>query len=312
MTEIGYAENKAVEEAWKQHLKTDEELEKEGLQSSLTLARIQGQTEEEAARHTLAMKQGTIAAGIAMAVKGSKDRLEVEVHALDLEHDQLAAAENRDLVALKQNENKKTALIRQATNEQTKIYDQALEKQRADTMRVGDEVAGSISKTLTQGILESKNMGLAFKKMGAEMLESAMETAMKMVLLNKMGKLSDAEAAASAAYKAGIKAYPSPENMIIAPIQAAAAFAGAMQFEVGGEVPGDGAVPIMAHGGETVVTKALTDQVKNNTGGGAGHTMNYAPVIHAVDGDGVKRMLDKHSAVFHAEIRSTLRKHNGR
>ena len=126
MTEIGYAENKAVEEAWKQHLKTDEELEKEGLQSSLTLARIQGQTEEEAARHTLAMKQGTIAAGIAMAVKGSKDRLEVEVHALDLEHDQLAAAENRDLVALKQNENKKTALIRQATNEQTKIYDQAL------------------------------------------------------------------------------------------------------------------------------------------------------------------------------------------
>jgi hypothetical protein len=313
MTEIGYAENKAVEEAWKQHLKTEEELEKEGLQSSLTLARIQGQTEEEAARHTLAMKQGTIAEGIAMAVKGSKDRLEVEVHALDLEHDQLAAAENKDLVALKQNEDKKTALIRQATNEQTKIYDQALEKQRADTMRVGDEVAGSISKTLTQGILESKNMGLAFKKMGAEMLESAMETAMKMVLLNKMGKLSDAEAAASAAYKAGIKAYPSPENMIIAPIQAAAAFAGAMQFEVGGEVPGDGAVPIMAHGGETVVTKALTDQVKNNTGGGGGaHTMHYAPTIHAVDGDGVKRMLDKHSAVFHAEIRSTLRKHNGR
>jgi hypothetical protein len=36
-----------------------------------------------------------------------------------------------------------------------------------------------------------------------------------------------------------------------------------MAYEQGGEIPGAGPVPIIAHGGETVVTKALTERVRH-------------------------------------------------
>ena len=89
------------------------------------------------------------------------------------------------------------------------------------------------------------------------------------------------------------------------------AFAKALAFEQGGEIPGAGPVPIIAHGGETVVTKHLTDQVKNGGIAGSGAThIHYSPQIHAVDSDGVERMLKKHSAIFTRHVTSQMRRLN--
>jgi hypothetical protein len=310
--EIAYAEAKGVEEAWKQQLKVTEELGKEEVREAVAMGKLQADADEQEARHKFAMGQSTAAQLESALLLASQRRLDLEKSALDKEHAQLEAAENKDLVAIRTIEDKKSQLIQQAAQQQTKIREDALQKQYQDTQRVDNQIAGDISKTLTQGILESKNMALAFKKMGAEMLESAMETTIKMILLNKEKKLSDAETAASAAYKQAMAAYPAPFNMVAAPMAAAAAFAGAMQFADGGEVPGVGSgdtVPAMLTPGETVVTKALTDQVKGSTGGG-GHTFNFAPAIHAVDAEGVDRMLKKHQAVFSANMTSILRKHH--
>jgi hypothetical protein len=311
MIEIGYAENKGVEEAWKESVKRQEELAQEANKQRTAIDKLNQAATEENARHDLATRQATAAEALSIELAASQNREKNDIDSLNRDIAQLAQFGDKEAVQIKQLEDKKTQVVLQANLERTKITDQALEKQYQDTARFNNEMASDISKTLTKSILESQNMAVAFKKMGAQMVESMMETAMKSILLNKQGQLSDAEAAASAAYKTAIQGYPSPFNMVVAPMQAAAAFAGAMQFAEGGEVPGVGSgdtVPAMLTPGETVVTKALTDQVRGNTGGGGSH-MTYAPTIHAVDGDGVERMLKKHSAVFHAELKSTLRKH---
>ena len=61
-----------------------------------------------------------------------------------------------------------------------------------------------------------------------------------------------------------------------------------MAFERGGSIPGTGPVPIVGHGGETVVTKALTDRVAASEGRGNGrtHVTNY--IINVKDADGFK------------------------
>jgi hypothetical protein len=311
MIEIGYAENKGVEEAWKESVKRQEELAQEANKQRTAIDKLNQAATEENARHYLPTRQATAAEALSIELAASQNREKNDIDSLNRDIAQLAQFGDKEAVQIKQLEDKKTQVVLQANLERTKITDQALEKQYQDTARFNNEMASDISKTLTKSILESQNMAVAFKKMGAQMVESMMETAMKSILLNKQGQLSDAEAAASAAYKTAIQGYPSPFNMVVAPMQAAAAFAGAMQFAEGGEVPGVGSgdtVPAMLTPGETVVTKALTDQVRGNTGGGGSH-MTYAPTIHAVDGDGVERMLKKHSAVFHAELKSTLRKH---
>ena len=77
-----------------------------------------------------------------------------------------------------------------------------------------------------------------------------------------------------------------------------------MAFEQGGKIPGvDGAVPIIGHAGETVVTKALTDRVEQAEGKKTAGTTHihptFAPQIHAFDAEGVDRVLEEHQEKFH-------------
>jgi hypothetical protein len=134
---------------------------------------------------------------------------------------------------------------------------------------------------------------------------------------NAKSRLSDAK-------KGAVKAYNAFADIpVVGPALGAAAAVGAfgflMAFQNGGTVPGTGSgdtVPAMLSPGETVVSKALTDQVKNNTGGSSkGDTHNhltYAPHVTAIDRDGVEDMLKKHANVFQKHVTSTLRKQNKR
>jgi hypothetical protein len=92
-----------------------------------------------------------------------------------------------------------------------------------------------------------------------------------------------------------------------------------MAFANGGTVPGSGAgdtVPAMLSPGETVVSRALTESVASNTGGSKGgdthnhNSISFAPQIHAVDAEGVDRMLQKHQATFQRHISGVMRKMN--
>jgi hypothetical protein len=78
-------------------------------------------------------------------------------------------------------------------------------------------------------------------------------------------------------------------------------------------VPGYGSgdtVPAVLSPGETVVTKALTDQVKGNRGGG-GHTVHVNTTVNAVDAEHFEALLNKHASVVNRHLNNTLRKHNG-
>ena len=102
------------------------------------------------------------------------------------------------------------------------------------------------------------------------MLSTAAENLMQMETMEGRKKIMKAGSAARSAFKWVMEDVPFPANAVIAPIAAGAAFAGVMAFEEGGKVPGTGPVPSVNHGGETVVTKALTDRVEQAEGRGKG------------------------------------------
>lgn len=117
---------------------------------------------------------------------------------------------------------------------------------------------------------------------------------------------------------------------------AAAFFAGVMAFEQGGIVPGFGkgdTVPAMLSPGEGVLNKKMMDLLNQSHLAGTGYfpasvqgtrqpkepvsstnhfntPITYAPVIHAIDGTGVEKLLKKHDKVFQTHVRDTLRKMN--
>jgi hypothetical protein len=190
-----------------------------------------------------------------------------------------------------------------------------------------DGFAQGIAKTIADG----KNFGKEMKGVARDILEGMIQTLVKWVaqwivshtIMAAVGNSSALQQVATqkvlAAQLAGANAVasfsaaPWPIDMG-APAFGASMMAAAMSFEIGGKIPGAGAVPIIGHGGETVVTKALTDRVESAEHGGSGSGMRmhatFAPHIHAVDAEGVDRMLEKHGAVFHRHIASTLRKMN--
>jgi hypothetical protein len=102
---------------------------------------------------------------------------------------------------------------------------------------------------------------------------------------------------------------------------AAAAFAGVMAFDGGGIVPGVGRgdiVPAMLTPGEGVVPGGVMDGLAKMARAGAMgggqhfhlHGVSFAPTIHALDGDGVDEILDKHQHKFQRSFEIALRKMN--
>ena len=72
----------------------------------------------------------------------------------------------------------------------------------------------------------------------------------------------------------------------------------------------------IGHQGETVITKSLTDRVERAEswggakGGGGNHNWSFSPTVHAMDAEGVDRVLTKHTSLFQRHVASTMRKMN--
>ncbi len=213
------------------------------------------------------------------------------------------------MLKLKEIEDKKTQIIRQAANEQIKIREQAEEKQFQDIKRAEERMASVISQNVAKSLVEGKNMAKGFEDMGKQMLEAATANTLKMILLGDMKQAKDAGHAAASAFTWVMQDVPFPANAVIAPAAAAASFAGVMAFEQGGEIPGVGPKPIIGHGGETVVTKALTDRVEEAEGRGKrGKSVVNHFNISMKDGDSFKQSASQLAAkVAHAQEKSLRR-----
>jgi hypothetical protein len=182
--------------------------------------------------------------------------------------------------------------------------------------------------SMARAIVENKSLGQAVREEAGHMLESQISMLVqwleKWIITHTMaaviGTATDKTAQTSAATLAGANmvaswsAAPWPIDAA-APAMGATAFGAAMAFAGGGEVPGYGfgdSVPAMLTPGETVVTKALTEPVKSSGGGGAGHVHIHMPTIHALDAEGVSRVLDRHAALISKSVANHLRKQSRR
>jgi len=205
-----------------------------------------------------------------------------------------------------------------------------------DFSKAFDGMNSAMAKTLVEG----KNFGKAMKQVGAELLESVIEQELKKLevyilsLIKKKAATVTGDAAqiaaatataaaikpilasmsAAAAFESVMEAEPYPANVIAAPLQATIAFGEAMAFAKGGLVPGYGnydSVPAMLTPGESVVSKALTQQVENSQGGSSnqGHTVHiHMGDVHAVDAKGFEGLLEKHAAVVGKHVQSQMRR----
>jgi hypothetical protein len=195
------------------------------------------------------------------------------------------------------------------------------ENKMNELTRKGEQQRADLAKHFAQMTLfENKSMAAAMEQLGKQMLSELINNTIQGLMVKEDAaakeKLMDAGSAARGAYTGVMDMnLPPMVGFPLAIASGAAAFAGVMAFAQGGEVPGSGmgdTVPAMLTPGETVVTKALTEQVKGSTGAGRGTTVHFAPVIHAIDSNGVEAMLTKHAATFERHVTSTIRKANRR
>lgn len=188
----------------------------------------------------------------------------------------------------------------------------------------------SFGDSMAQCIVENKNLAQAVTMEAGHMLESMISMLVqwleKWVITHVMaavtGKTTDQTAGISAAGLAGANmvaswaAAPWPIDAL-APAMGAEAFGAALAFasaETGGIIPGSGPVPILGHGGETIVTKALTDRVEqsegrsSDNGGKREGDSHFHAHITAFDGDDVVRTLQRHGPAFaqawHDQVRA--------
>lgn len=207
---------------------------------------------------------------------------------------------------------------------------------RANLQQSVTQFNTSFSEAMSKSIVEGKNFGQAMRQVAAQFLESQIDVLvqwlLKQIEVHTIGRaLGAADTAAQTgqvAIQKGLAAQLAGANAVAsfslapwpidmgAPAFGASMMASALSFEIGGKIPGSGPVPIMGHGGETVVTKALTDRVEraegsNNARGGDMHLHNtYAPQVHAMDAEGVDRVLTKHAETFRRHIGSQIRAMN--
>jgi hypothetical protein len=220
---------------------------------------------------------------------------------------------------LKAIQDKEKQLRQQHQNEITAIEEKAEEERNRKIMSAEDRFRDSISQGLTQVIMGHQSFAKMMSSLGDQVVSGMIQNAIKSMLAMDMTKEKDAAAAARKAFNIGMSM--GPAGIVLGPVFGAAAFAAVMAFEKGGEVPGVGRgdiVPAMLEPGEGVVPKGvmagLSDLAKSgglDRGGTHYHVQaHFAPQIHAVDADGVDRMLEKHSDRFQRHFETTLRKMN--
>ena len=194
----------------------------------------------------------------------------------------------------------------------------------------------------------TESVNRAFSKMGIDILESMETSAEKMVLawaakeakilliheLTNMGLIAGDTTAAVAQKALAMSAIKTDAataaantfNAIsgipfvgpfLAPAAAAVAYGAVMAYETfdtGGVIPGSGAVPILGHGGERVLTAGQTntfDKMVTNMTSATSNSrsvhLNYNPRVSAYDSAGLGNTLRGHSEIILGIVQDGLR-----
>jgi hypothetical protein len=172
---------------------------------------------------------------------------------------------------------------------------------------------------LTKSIMGHQTWARMIEGFASQATQSLIKNSLMVAMGADKEQLANAKKAASSAYATGEGM--GPAGIILGPVFAAAAFAGVMAFEGGGVVPGFGhgdTVPAMLTPGEGVVPKGVMEGLSNMAKNGgmsqqAAHVhmaAHFAPHVHALDSDGVDKVLEKHQATFQKHFQRTLRKMN--
>jgi hypothetical protein len=145
----------------------------------------------------------------------------------------------------------------------------AEQKKAQDITAAENKIGHAIAETAAKSIVQSKNMGDAFKALGKQMMTAALTSLLELETVEGRKKLVKAKSAASGAYT-GVMDMDLPP-MIGFPLaigSAAAAFAGVMAFEQGGVVPHDAMA--MVHKNEMVLPPHIAQAILASSGAGGG------------------------------------------
>ena len=221
---------------------------------------------------------------------------------------------------LKALQDKEKQLTQQHENDLTAIKEKAEIERNQRILSAEDRFNDEVSRGMSQVIMGHQTFAKMVTSLGDQVVSGMIQNAIKSMMTDDMTKEKDAAAAARKAFNIGMGM--GPAGIVLGPVFGAAAFAAVMAFESGGIVPGVGrgdTVPAMLTPGEGVVPKGVMEGLSNMAKfggmGGQGqqihvHGVHFAPTVHALDSEGVDRVLDKHSDKFQRHFESTLRKLN--
>jgi hypothetical protein len=257
---------------------------------------------------------------IAEETKTANDEFQLKMQALDKEIAGLDKAGKEYNNKKKQLQDQERQMTAENANSIAAIAENAQKEQNQRILSADTAFKSAIASGLTKSIMGHQSWAKSVTQMGQQVVAGMIENAIKSMLTQEMTKEKDDAAAARKAFNIGM-GIGGPAGMILGPLFGAAAFASVMAFEGGGVVPGVGTgdtVPAMLTPGEGVVPKGvmegLSDMSRNgNMGGGTSHVQmaaHFSPTVHAMDSEGVDRVLEKHNDKFQQHFQRTLRKMN--
>ena len=216
-------------------------------------------------------------------------------------------------------QDKEKQLDQQHENEITAIKEKAEMERNKRILSAENRLQDELAHGLTQSIMGHQTWAKMVNQLGDQVVSGMIQNAIKSMLTEDMTKEKDAASAARKAFNIGMSM--GPAGIILGPVFGAAAFAAVMAFEGGGIVPGTGSgdvVPAMLTPGEGVVPggvmEGLSNLVKSGGMGGTTHVtpvhIPHSPTIHALDSEGMDRVLEKNSATLQKHFEGTLRKMN--
>jgi hypothetical protein len=221
---------------------------------------------------------------------------------------------------LKAIQDKELQRIQQHENDVAALRAKSQAKQTTDQQTALASMEKNFASAFTQVLMGHQSFAAMMGHASQQLVGNLITAGIDMANHLNDGKLQQAEAAARWGFSWGAQ-YGGPAAPVLAPMMAATFFTGVMAFADGGVVPGGiGAgdvVPAMLTPGEGVIPGGMMAQLNEmarsgNMGGGTHYhaSIHYAPVVNAVDGDGVEKMLDKHGDKFQRHVETTLRKLN--
>jgi hypothetical protein len=265
------------------------------------LAQVQAQI--DAAR----AKQGT-GVGAGADVAQTQQLIGAEIVLWHEYYDKLRALAEGDAAQRAKLNAEELQKTKELTQQSTSLQIEAANRTREAWKRAFEPLTNDLATAVVDVVKGTQTMGQAFQRMAGQIIEQGIRTMIQReaqsllaMALNKSEAKSDAATAAAGAYKA---VAPVPFiGPFIAPIAAAAVYAGALSFSAAGgyDVPAHFAPAVQLHPAEMVLPRHLADRVRNMTDdeGGGGDTHHYHVNVSALDGDSVRRFFSDRRNIDH-------------